>query len=98
MTFVELHGTHKDVRDVQFYEHGSLTYSPKSEKSVAELSCTPRKERPIGDKWECENGCLATFAILQILGGGCKVQREELLGQIKIFSAVFQLVIWNHNF
>lgn len=50
MTFVELHGTHKDVRDVQFYEHGSLTYSPKSEKSVAELSRTPRKERPIGDK------------------------------------------------
>ena len=70
MTFIKLYGTHKAVRDVQFYEHGSLTYSSQSEKSVAELSCIPRKERPIGDKWECENGCLATFAILEIFGRG----------------------------
>lgn len=42
----------------------------KSQKSVAELSCTARKERPIGGGWECENGCLATLAILEIYLGG----------------------------
>lgn len=79
MTFVKLYGTHRDVTDVQFYEHGSLTYSSKSEKSVADLSCTPRKGGPVGDKWECENGCLATFAVLEICFLGVKFSARNYL-------------------
>lgn len=58
------------MRHVELQEHGSLTDSSKSQKSVAELSCTTRKGRPIGDGWECENGCLATFSTLEIYFGG----------------------------
>ena len=55
---------------MELQEHGSLTDSSKSQKSLAELSCTTRKGRPIGDGWECENGCLATFSTLEIYFGG----------------------------
>lgn len=88
MTFIKLYGTHKAVRDVQFYEHGSLTYSSKSEKSVAELSCVPRKERPIGDKWECENGYLATFAILRDFWEGVKFSGRNYLDWLKTLNCV----------
>lgn len=57
---------HTGMRGVWFYKHGGLTYSSKSERSVAELSCVTRKARPIVDRWECENGGPATFAILEI--------------------------------
>lgn len=50
-------------------ERGCLAGGSKWQLAVAELSRTARKEKPNDERWECENGCLATFAIWEICFG-----------------------------